>query len=166
MGILLDIKRKINKFEYTYYKINDIVKINENNDYSKLEDYNKAESKDCNKAGIYIFFDKNKIPVYIGSAKSNHGLNNRIAMQLTPGKGNSSLSVNIAFYHKECGNYINGKYEIKKSCVKRVLLKYINCFCIIQIKDENIVVDIEKYLIFKYKLKYNATYNIKKIIVD
>jgi len=158
MSIIFDNRRKVNEFKYACYKINDIVKINENNDYSKLDEFNEA--------GIYIFFDKNKIPVYIGSAKSNHGLNNRIAMQLAPGKGNSSLSVNIAFYHKECGNYINGKYEIKKSCVKRVLLKYINCFCIIQIKDENIVVDIEKYLIFKYKPKYNATYNVKKIIVD
>jgi len=69
--------------DITCYKINDIVRMNKDNDYSKLKYYNKA--------GIYIFFDKNKIPVYIGSVKS--GLKNRIVMQLTPGKGNSSLNI-------------------------------------------------------------------------
>ena len=88
MSIIFEIRRKVNEFKvnefkYACYKINDIVKINENNDYSKLDEFNEA--------GIYIFFDKNKIPVYIGSAKS--GLKNRIVMQLTPGKGNSSLNI-------------------------------------------------------------------------
>jgi hypothetical protein len=162
MGIILDIKKIIDNYpNYKIIKTNLMIKINNKNEIKKhLEEFQ-------NKCGVYIFLNNENIPIYIGSTKHSYKFKGRISMQLSPGKGNSTLINNIAFYHCLCGQYKDYKssYIINnKKCAKRLLIKYAPKLMLIDlshISDEEIN-QVEKQLIFKYRPKYNWTLNIKK----
>ena len=139
--------KKISNGKYRLFKAKDIINIGGRNDCLSLHNYNDG-------SGIYIFFDDNFNPVYIGVAKNDdHSLKERICTHLKADHSNS-ISKNIYQIEQLIGN-IETINTDDRDKLKKLLLKYAPFFMVIPIDDSSTAIDTESVLIALLELKYN-----------
>jgi hypothetical protein len=154
VSILKGIYGKETNSSIVFFKTEKFINLNSCNNLSGLNYY-------YNKIGVYIFLDKNKVPIYIGVAgeiNSKHSLQGRLKKQLNCNQSNSTISKNIAvietiFQNREMNNGLNTP--------KNLLLEYAPNFLVIEVGDigDNEAVkkalELEVFLIALFNSKYN-----------
>ena len=154
VSILKGIYGKEANFSIVPFKTKKFISLNSYNNLSGLDYYK-------NKIGVYIFLDKNQVPVYIGVAgeeNSTHSLKDRLQKQLNCNKSNSTISKNIAvietiLQNREMNNELNA--------LKNLLLEYAPNFLVIEVgsigdnEAAKKALELEVFLIALFNSKYN-----------